>query len=388
MPSEPLQFVATTSFGLEAVVSRELQALGYIDQHNIDGHVFFKGPMEAICRSNLWLRSAERVGLVFGQFPAHDFGELFDRTIALPWEEWIPSDGQFPVSCRSVKSMLHSTPDCQRIVKKAIVERLKRAYGLGWFPETGPTYAVEISLLKNDATLTIDTSGDGLHKRGYRKLTATAPLRETLAAALVQLSVWRPERPFADPCCGSGTIPIEAALIAKNVAPGLKREFAASQWPQLDRALWRNFRDEAQALIQPAPTEKLLASDIDAEVLSLARYHVRQAGVEDCIRVSQARCETFKSSNRFGCWISNPPYGERSGDLPDVERLYHDMGEVWEFLPDWSHFVLTTHGGFERIVNRHATRRRKIYNGKLPCTYYQFLGTRPPTAAVESPQDH
>lgn len=379
------QFVATTSFGLEAVVGRELQALGYAEQQNIDGHVFFKGPLDAICRTNLWLRSAERVGLVFGQFPARDFGELFDRVFALPWEQWIPNDGQFPVSCRTVKSLLHSTPDCQRIVKKAIVERLKRAYGLGWLPETGPLYAVEVSLLKNEATLTIDTSDAGLHKRGYRKLTATAPLRETLAAALVQLSVWKAERPFVDPCCGSGTIAIEAAMIAKNMAPGLKREFAASYWPQLSRTLWREARDEAQSLIRRAPTEKLLASDIDEEVLSLAHYHVRQAGVEDCVRISMARCEGFRSSSNFGCWVSNPPYGERSGELPDVEQLYREMGRVWDLLPDWSCFVLTTHGGFERLVNRHATRRRKIYNGKLPCTYYQFLGPRPPDDSWSAP---
>lgn len=378
MSSELFQFVATTSFGIEAVVGRELQALGYPEQRVIDGHVFFKGPLEAICRTNLWLRSAERVGIVLGQFPARDFGELFDRTIALPWERWLPKDAEFPVNCRSVKSMLHSVPDCQRIVKKAIVNRLRDVYDLDWLPETGPKYAIEISMLKDEATLTIDTSDAGLHKRGYRTLNAAAPIRETLAAALVQLSVWHSGRPFADPCCGSGTIPIEAALIGRNIAPGLQRDFAASHWPQLSRAMWRDARDEAQSFIQPAPAEPLWASDIDGRVLDLAKYHARQAGVADCIAFQQRRCEAFASKQPYGCWITNPPYGERIGDVEEVDQLYRDIGEVWEFLPDWSCFLITTHGGFEKLINRAATRRRKIYNGKLACTYYQFLGPRPP----------
>lgn len=374
---ETFQFVATTSFGLEAVVGRELQALGYGEQRVLDGHVFFTGPLEAICRTNLWLRSAERVGLVIGQFPARDFGELFDRTIALPWDQWLIRDAAFPVTGRSVKSRLHSVPDCQRIVKKAIVERLRKTYRMDWLPETGPLYAVEVSMLKDEATLTIDTSDVGLHKRGYRQLNAIAPLRETLAAALVQLSVWNADRPFVDPCCGSGTIAIEAALIARHIAPGLRREFAASHWPQLSRAQWREAREEAQSLIKPPPAQQLMASDIDGEVLELARYHARQAGVADCIQFQQRRCEAFHSQQPYGCWITNPPYGERLGDELEVEQLYRDIGEVWSLLPEWSCFLLTTHGGFERLIGREATRRRKIYNGKLACTYYQFLGARP-----------
>ena len=381
--SAPFELVATTSFGLEAVVGRELQALGYADQRVLDGRVFFNGDAEAICRANIWLRSAERVEVVFGKFPAWDFGELFDRTINLPWEQWLPVDAIFPVTGRSVKSQLHSVPDCQRIVKKAIVERLKQVYKIDWLPETGTTYAVEVSLLRDDVTLTIDTSGAGLHKRGYRKLTAKAPLKETLAAALVQLSVWKPERPFADPFCGSGTIPIEAAMIARNIAPGLKRDFASSTWPQIGPELWRRVRDEAQALIKPAPDEVLVGTDIDNEVLEMARYHARQAGVESCVHFQQRSAEVFSSKKQYGCWISNPPYGERLGDEQEIERLYAKMGDVWAPLESWSFFVLTTHTGFERLVGGRATRRRKLYNGKLPCTYYQFLGPRPPASQAE-----
>lgn len=381
--SEALSLIAVTGFGLEAVVARELRDLGYEKTTVEDGRVRFSGDFEALVRANLWLRSADRVVVEVGSFEARDFGELFDRTRDLPWDDWVPKDAQFPVNGRSIKSQLHSVPDCQRIVKKAIVERLKTSHGSGedvWLEETGPMYQVEVALRKDVATLTIDTSGDGLHKRGYRKLTAKAPLRETLAAALVQLSVWKPDRAFIDPLCGSGTIPIEAALIATRRAPGLNREFACSAWPQISDSVWEQARTEARDLIVPAPDQPLIGTDIDDKVLSTARYHAKLAGVADCIHFQQRPFNEFSSSRKFGCLIANPPYGERLGEVEEAETLYRDMGRVLADYDTWSVFVLTAHQEFERLFRRKATRRRKLYNARLACNYYQFLGPRPPRA--------
>lgn len=376
--TETVQLTARTGFGLEAVVSRELKVLGYEDQRSEDGRVHFKGDIAAIVRSNLWLRTADRVVLEIGSFPAHDFGELFDQTKALPWEQWLPRDAEFPVTGRSTKSQLHSVPDCQRIVKKAIVERMRTVYGGDWFDEDGPLYPVEISMLRDQATLTIDTSGDGLNKRGYRKLTAKAPLRETLAAALVQLSVWNPDRPFIDPFCGSGTIPIEAALIATNRAPGLNRAFACTDWPQVPDDAWEQAWQEARDLQKPAPEEVLIGMDIDSEVLSLARYHSKRAGVEEMIHFQQRPFSELSSKKRHGCIITNPPYGERLGETEEIQRLYESMAEVFGPLDTWSIFLLTSFADFEKTLGRKATRRRKLYNARIACTLYQFLGPRPP----------
>jgi len=373
-----LNLQAVTAFGLEAVVSREVQKLGGSQVEVEDGRVRFQGDFNLVCRANLWLRSADRVQIVIDRFEARDFGALFDRTNELPWEEWIPAGAAFPVTGRSVKSQLHSVPDCQRIVKKAIVERLKRSRGGDWLDESGPVFAVEVAVLRDQVTLTIDTSGDGLHKRGYRKLTAKAPLRETLAAALVQLSVWNSDRPFLDPFCGSGTIAIEAALYSLNRAPGLNRRFACEDWPQMERTLWLEARAEAEAMEQPGPKEVLIATDRDAEVLSLARYHAREAGVDDLIHFQQRSFSDLKTTRRFGCLITNPPYGERMGEMAEVEQLYRSMAHVLEPLETWSFFVIADHPGFERLFGREATRRRKLYNGRIACTYYQFLGPRPP----------
>jgi putative N6-adenine-specific DNA methylase len=375
---DSVSLIATTGFGLEAVVARELKALGYEDQQGRDGQVCFSADVSAICRTNLWLRSAERVLLQMGRFEARDFGTLFDQTRDLPWERWLPGNANFPVTGRSVKSQLHSVPDCQRIVKKAIVERLKSVYGGDWLDEDGPKYPVDVSLHNDQATLTIDTSGDGLHKRGYRKLTAKAPLKETVAAALVQLSVWNAERPLVDPFCGSGTILIEAAMIALNQAPGLKRTFAAEQWPQLAARLWADARDEARSLGKPGPQHVLIGNDIDKEVLSLARYHATQAEVEDLIHFQQQPFSALKSHKQHGCLITNPPWGERLGEQREVEQLYRSMFHVLEPLDTWSFFVLTAHPKFESLFGRKATRRRKLYNARIACTYYQFLGPRPP----------
>lgn len=376
--SNTLHLTARIGFGLEAVVSRELKTLGFEDLRSEDGRVHFSGETDAIVRANLWLRSADRVVLQMGEFTALDFGELFDRTRDLPWEQWLPRDAEFPVTGRSAKSQLHSVPDCQRIVKKAIVERLRSVYGVDWFEETGPLYPIEVSVLKDNVTLTIDTSGAGLNKRGYRKLTAKAPLRETLAAALVQLSVWYPDRPFVDPFCGSGTIPIEAALIATNRAPGLNRSFACTDWPQISESIWEQAKEEARDLVKPNPEEILIGTDVDSEVLSMARYHANRAGVGEAIHFQQRPFSELSSQKKFGCVITNPPYGERMGEMDEVDRLYESMAGVFGSLETWSFFVLTPYADFERTLRRKSTRRRKLYNARIACTLHQMLGPRPP----------
>jgi putative N6-adenine-specific DNA methylase len=376
-----LELIATAGFGLEAVVARELKALGYADQQVEDGRVTFIGDEQAICRTNLRLRSAERVLLKIGSFEARDFGELFDRTIELPWAEWTDVDAAFPVRGKSVRSQLHSVPDCQRIVKKAVVESLKRIDGREWFEENGPAYGIEVSMLKDQATLTIDTSGSGLHKRGYRTLSGAAPLKETLAAALVQLSFWNPERTLVDPFCGTGTIPIEAALIARNIAPGLNRVFAAEEWPRVPPQLWDEARSEARDEERERPDIPIIATDLDEEVLSLARYHARRAGVEADIHFQQKPIAEFTTQRKYGCIICNPPYGERSGSLEQAEETYREMTRSFKDLDTWSLYVLTSHPEFERLFGRRAERRRKLYNGRIACTYFQYAGPRPPRRA-------
>lgn len=383
--SDTIHLTARIGFGLEAVVSRELKTLGFEDLRSEDGRVHFSGGTDAIVRANLWLRSADRVVLQMGEFTALDFGELFDRTRDLPWEQWLPRDAEFPVTGRSAKSQLHSVPDCQRIVKKAIVERLRSVYGVDWFEETGPLYPIEVSVLKDKVTLTIDTSGAGLNKRGYRKLTAKAPLRETLAAALVQLSVWYPDRPFVDPFCGSGTIPIEAALIATNRAPGLNRSFACTDWPQISESVWEQAKEEARDVVKPNPEEVLIGTDVDSEVLGMARYHANRAGVGEAIHFQQRPFSQLSSHKKFGCVITNPPYGERMGETDEVDRLYESMAGVFGKLETWSFFVLTPYPDFERTVRRKSTRRRKLYNARIACTLHQMLGPRPPRR--EKPAD-
>lgn len=380
--TEQLDLMATTAFGLEAVVARELKDLGYAEHTVTDGRVRFRSDASAVCRANVRLRAASRVVIVIGEFTARDFGELFEQTRALPWEQWIPAGGAFPVRGRSVKSQLHSVPDCQRIVKKAIVERLKGAYGRDWFDETGPQYGIEVSLLSDLVTLTLDTSGDALHRRGYRTFVGEAPLRETLAAALVLLSYWNRERPLVDPCCGSGTIAIEAALIGRGLAPGLGRSFAAESWPQFSKALWQSAREEVRELVQPPLPVKLIGTDIDARAVALARRHAVAAGVADDVHFQQQPLTELRSSKKYGCIITNPPYGERIGEQREVEQLYREMGRVFAALDTWSVYVLTAHTGFERLFGRTADRRRKLYNSNLACTYYQFFGPKPPRRAA------
>lgn len=373
-----LELIATTTFGLEAVVSRELRALGLECRTLQNGRILFTGDEATLARANLWLRAAERVLLRMGTFEATDFGALFDQTRALPWEAWIPPDGAFPVRGRAIQSQLSSVPACQKMVKKAIVERLKEAYGIAWFEETGPTYTVEVALLKDQVTLTIDTSGAGLHKRGYRTLAGPAPLKETLAAALVLLSFWRSDRPLIDPFCGTGTIPIEAALIGRNLAPGLKRTFAAQEWPVLPPRIWERARDEARDLARPSISGFIMGTDSDAGALAQARHHAELAGVAADIHFQQKSFAELASKKLYGCLIGNPPYGARLSAQPEVQALYASMPTVLRRLKTWSHFILTSDRGFERLIGQEADRRRKLYNGRIECTYYQFHGPRPP----------
>ncbi len=381
-----MQLIATTAFGIEAVAGRELKKLGYEDQLIENGKVTFAGDENAICRTNLWLRTADRVLLKMGEFKALSFEELFEKTKALPWEDWISEDAEFPVEGKSIDSKLFSVPDCQAIVKKAVVERLKTKYKRDWFEEQGPKYRIEVALLKDMATLTIDTSGAGLHKRGYRKLVSGAPLKETLACAMLLISRWNKDRILVDPFCGSGTIPIEAAMIGRNIAPGLKREFAAEAWPSIPKKLWLAAREEANDLIENERELRIHGSDINDEVMSLARYHAKQAGVETGIHLQRMPMSELRSRYKYGFIICNPPYGERLGEMKEIEKLYKQMGTVFSSLDSWSYYVITSHPEFEKLFGRRADKKRKLYNGRLMCNYYQFFGPPPPKMSVERGQ--
>lgn len=390
-----MDFIATAGFGIEAVLARELETLGYEARTLRPGWVGFQGGIDALVKANIHLRTADRVLVRMGTFRAEDFGVLFDATSAIAWEEWIPPDGRFPVNGRSLKSALSSVPACQKIVKKAIVERLRRAHAVAELPESGGTYTVEVALLDDEATLTLDTSGPGLHKRGYRKLVGKAPLRETLAAALVLLSFWTPRRPLLDPFCGTGTIPIEAALLGRRIAPGLNRTFAAEEWPGVPPRVWTEVREEAQALVVPNLDVPILGNDIDEKALSLARYHAKEAGVQGDIQFSVRPFADQGSPRDYGCIITNPPYGLRVGEDREMETLYRMFPEVLRRFKTWSHYILTAIPDFEARIGQTADRRRKLYNGRIACTYFQFHGPRPtaktsaaePDAAMPDPRD-
>jgi 23S rRNA (guanine2445-N2)-methyltransferase / 23S rRNA (guanine2069-N7)-methyltransferase len=375
---DSLQLIATCAFGLEAVVRRELHELGYDARVVRPGRIVFAGGLEAVARTNLWLRSADRVLIELAAFPAPDFDALFDTTRGLPWEEWIAADAGIPVRGRSHKSQLTSVPAVQRTVKKAIVERLLAARPVLSLPETGPAVPIEISIVDDTATLDLDTSGDGLHRRGYRTLAAAAQLRETLAAAMVQLSFWKPERPLVDPFCGTGTIVIEAAMIGRRLAPGRNRSFAAENWPAIPDSIWNVAREEAAELAQPGLPQRVIGCDADAESLKLARYHAQRAGVAEDVHFQQHQFSELTSSRQYGCVITNPPYGMRMGTDEEIETLYRSMPEVLRRLKTWSHFILSARPDLERLVGQQADKRRKLYNGQIPCTLYQFFGPKPP----------
>lgn len=375
---EKVELIATTAFGLEAVAVREIRELGYQEIAVDNGKVTFAADLAAICKANLWLRSADRVLLKMGEFKAFSFEELFEQTKALSWPDWITEDATFPVEGKSINSKLFSVPDCQAIVKKAVVEKMKQRYKKNWFDETGPRYRIEVALLKDTATLTIDTSGAGLHKRGYRKLGSDAPLKETLAAAMILLSRWHPDRVLIDPFCGSGTIPIEAAFIALNIAPGLQREFDAEKWPAVSGSLWRSARDEAAGKVLQHNKLRVHGFDIDGKVLELARYHASQAGLGEAVSFQVRPVADLRSRHKYGYIICNPPYGLRMGDINYVERLYREIGSVFRQMDTWSYYILTAHPRFEHLFMRQSDKKRKLYNGRIQCYFYQYFGPKLP----------
>ncbi len=378
-----IHLIATCVFGLEAVVARELNWLGYMDRQVENGRITFAGDELAICRTNIWLRCAERILVKVGEFKALTFDELFEGTKALPWGDWLPENAEFPVDGKSVDSKLASIPDCQAIVKKAIVEKMKLKYKKQWFEENGPLYRIEVGLLKDMVTLTIDTTGMGLHKRGYRTLVSGAPLKETMAAAMLMISRWKPDRALIDPFCGSGTIPIEAALIARNIAPGIKRKFSAEGWPQTPPELWKKAREEAADKVKKVPDLRIHGSDIDEEVISLARYHAAQAGVAEDIHLQRLPLSDISSRYKYGFIVGNPPYGERLGEMPEVEKLYREMGIVFKKFDTWSFYIITSHPQFEALFKRKADKKRKLYNGRIMCNYFQFYGPPPPRTVIQ-----
>ena len=372
------QLIATSAMGLEALVAKEVRNLGYECEVE-NGRISFTGDEKAIARSNLWLRTADRIKIKVGEFKATSFDELFEKTKALPWEKYIPEDAEFPVIGKSVKSKLFSVSDCQAIVKKAVVDRLKNVYKRSTrFEESGALYRIEVALLKDIATITIDASGSGLHKRGYRAGQGEAPIKETLAAALVLLTNWTPDRPFVDPFCGSGTIPIEAALIGQNIAPGFNREFVSEAWDLIPESVWEEARTEAEDLAKYDQPLDITGSDLDHRMVKIAGENAFEAGLGDLINFKQMHVRDFTTRKEYGVIVGNPPYGERLGDKPAVEQMYREMGQAFAPLDTWSVYILTSHKGFELFFGEQATKKRKLFNGFIETDYYQYWGKRPP----------
>ena len=380
MAPKVYELIAPCHFGLEAVLKKEIMDLGYEISQVEDGKVTFLGDAEAICRANIFLRTTERILLKVGSFPAASFEELFQGTKALPWEEFIPLDGKFWVKkANSIKSKLFSPSDIQSIMKKAMVERMKQAYQADVIPETGDSYPVRVSLYKDVVTVALDTTGDSLHKRGYRKLTSKAPIEETLAAALIMLTPWRKDRILVDPFCGSGTFPIEAAMMAANMAPGMNRSFLSEDWKQIiPRRCWYEAMDEAQELVDLNVSVDIQGYDIDGDVIKAARANAELAGVDHLIHFQQRPVSQLSHPKKYGFLITNPPYGERIEEKKNLPALYTQLGERFAALDSWSAFVITSYEDVEKYMGRKADRNRKIYNGMMKTYFYQFLGPKPP----------
>ncbi len=375
-----LELIAPCHFGLEAVLKREIIDLGYEISQVEDGRITFIGDAEAICRANINLRTAERILVKVGSFHAVTFDELFEGTKALDWGSFLPKDGKFWVTkASSVKSKLFSPSDIQSIMKKAMVEKMKTVYGTTVFPETGASYPVRVFLMKDEVTVALDSTGDSLHKRGYRPFTAKAPISETLAAALIMLTPWNKNRILVDPFCGSGTFPIEAAMMAANMAPGVNRSFLAEQWDNLiSKKLWYEAVNEAMDLVDDTVSVDIQGYDIDPEVVKLARENAKLAGVDHMIHFQQRPVSALSHPKKYGFIITNPPYGERLEDKADLPKLYREFGERFAALDDWSAYMITSYEETQRYFGRKADRNRKIYNGMIKTYFYQFLGPKPP----------
>lgn len=373
---ENIEITVPTLLGMEAFAAKEIRRLGYETTAVEDGRITFSGDLEAVCRTNIQLRTGERALIKIGEFQALSFEELFEKTYSLDWERWIGRNSAFPVKGHCLKSKLASTRDAQAIIKKAIAKRLSQKYGIEWLPEDGNVYQIQFSIMKDKVTLMIDTSGEPLHKRGYRQKSNLAPLRETIAAAMVMMSYWKFEYPLCDPFCGSGTIPIEAAMFKRNIAPGINRSFAAQNFVQFEPQLWEKAREEAKSLERDIPLE-IYAYDIDADTVSLAERNARIAGVEKYIKFKRTDAADFYTETPNGTIICNPPYGERLSDKKECEILYRKIGKTFSRLNNWSYYILTSHEGFEEIFGRRADKRRKLYNGMIKCNVYQYFGKKP-----------
>lgn len=375
-----LQIAACAAFGVESVTKRELSNLGITDCPAVDGRLIFHGDMRDVLRCNVNLRTADRILIKAGEFAAETFDDLFEGVYGLDWREFASSDQRITVTAKSVKSKLSALGAVQSVAKKALVEKLKKSYGIGSLEESGSEMKVEISLKNDVACVWLDTSGVGLHKRGYRALVGAAPLKETLAAALIMLSVWNPDRAFADLFCGSGTLPIEAAMIGLNMAPGLNRRFAVLDWKICDESVYNSVREEAKDAIKIRPL-KIYGFDIDKEAVSLAMKHASLCGVEKYVHLQRQDFRDFSSKQRYGVIVSNPPYGERLMTQNEVSRLYADLADKFFALKDWSLGVITSYYAFERAFGKKADKNRKFFNSNIECRYYQYLGPKPPTDA-------
>lgn len=376
--NEPITLIATATFGLEMLVKQEVKALGFADPQVSNGQVAFAAGWADVPRVNLWLRCADRVLLQMAEFSAVSFDELFEQTKAIPWEQVITPDGRFTVNAKSVKSALQSVRSCQAIVKKAVVERLKEAYRVDWLPETGSEFTIQVSLLKDVTQLTLDTSGVGLHKRGYRAAAGEAPLKETLAAGLVLLSFWRKDRLLLDPMCGSGTILIEAAMIGRNIAPGLKRTFAAEGWPVVPAAAWQEARHQAVAVQDLKGRLQLFGYDVDAASIAIAQGNAQKAGVAGDIQFAQKDVHALWIDQQYGILITNPPYGQRMSHFQELNEIYITLNKMLRKKTGWSVYVLTADKQFPNYFKRaRPDRVRKLYNGRIEVNYYQYHGDKP-----------
>ena len=375
-----IELTAPCHFGLESVLKKEIIDLGYEISQVEDGRVSFYGDEEAITRANIFLRTAQRILWKVAEFEAVTFDELFEKTKAVPWEDYIPKDGKFWVTkANSVKSALFSPSDIQSIIKKAIVERLKQTYQISWFEESGQQYPLRVFLMKDRVTIALDTTGDSLHKRGYRQLTSKAPITETLAAALIMLTPWHPDRILVDPFCGSGTFPIEAAMIAANIAPGMNRSFLSEDWTNLiKRKHWYDASDEANDLVKKDVEVDIQGYDIDGAIVKAARENAREAGVDHLIHFQQHEDKDLNHPKKYGFILTNPPYGERIEEKKNLPALYTEIGEAYQRLDSWSMYMITAYEDAQKYIGRKADKNRKIYNGMMKTYFYQFMGPKPP----------